>query len=339
MRIGLAGVGRIGSMHGAVLASMQTVSELILFDADPARAATIATTLSAAHVDTLEDLLDAGLDGLVVATASGSHAELVRRFVAEGVPVFCEKPVALTRAETEDVLAHVTRSQVPVQVGFHRRFDPGYVTARTALRNGELGELRRVHVVSADPEPPDAAFIATSGGIFRDLHIHDFDVLRWVTGREVEWVQVSGANRGAAFFTAAGDVDECVALLGLDDGTLVTLQGSRYNGAGYDVRMELAGTHGTRVVGLADQAPFRSAEPDTAFPPGPPWKLFSDRFRAAYHNEITAFLEVAAGRMESPCTVADALVAFHIADAASLSLRENRPVRVEEVITAAETPV
>jgi predicted dehydrogenase len=271
---------------------------------------------------------------LVVATATASHAELIRRALTLGAPVFCEKPVALDGDETEEVLVRVEVSGVPVQVRFQRRFDPGYSAARDALHSGQLGELRRVHLVSAVPAPPDPSYIQTSGGIFRDLHIHDSDILRWVTGREVTEVYAAGANRGASFFAAANDVDECTTLLVLDDGTLVTAQGSRYNGAGYDIRMELAGTEATHVVGLSDRFPLTSAEPETESPRGPRWILFSDRFRAAYVAEMSAFIDVVAGRRESPCTVRDALAAYYIAEAASVSLREARLVAVHEVIPA-----
>ncbi len=334
MRIGLAGVGRIGVMHAEVLAAHDEVTELVLYDADTDRASEMAKQLEATAVHTLDELFDSELDGLAVATATGSHAELITRGIAHGVPTFCEKPVALDSEQTEDVLAQVAASSVPVQIGFHRRFDPGYIAARNALASGGLGELRRVHVVSADPAPPDASYIRTSGGIFRDLHIHDFDILRFVTGREVSRVYAVGANRGAAFFREASDVDEVVTLLVLDDGTLVTAQGSRYNGAGYDIRMDVAGTDGTTVVGLADRSPLSSAEPGIAFPAGPSWVGFAERFRTAYAAEISAFIEMAAGRRESPCTVQEALAAAYIADAADLSLREGRVVDVEEVTLA-----
>lgn len=339
MRIGLAGVGRIGTMHANVLAGHDQVDELVLFDAVRERASELAASLQCEAVQTLDELFDGGVDGLVVATATGSHAELIRRGLTGGIPVFCEKPVALNVAETEDVLARVEQLGIAVQVGFHRRFDPGYANARAALAEGKLGELRRVHIVSADPAPPAASYIETSGGIFRDLHIHDFDILRWVTGREVVSVYATGANRGASFFGAAADVDECITQLVLDDDTLVTAQGSRYNGAGYDIRMELSGTEATHVVGLAEESPVRSAEPGVSFPSGSAWVSFSDRFRTAYVAEMDAFLDVVAGRRDSPCTVRDALIAFYVAEAASVSLREGRLVSVDEVTPAGKARV
>jgi myo-inositol 2-dehydrogenase/D-chiro-inositol 1-dehydrogenase len=212
-----------------------------------------------------------------------------------------------------------------VRIGFQRRFDAGYRAAAAALRAGELGELHRVHLITADPAPPPAEYIPLSGGVFRDCHIHDFDILRWVTGHEVVSVYATGANRGAAFFAEAGDVDNSAALLTLDDGTLATLQGSRYNGGGYDVRMELAGTKGTQAVGLGPRAPLRSAE--GLQPPDTPWPDFVTRFGAAYTAEIDAFLRDGEGL----CSIEDALAALYVAEAADLSLRQGRPVEVAEV--------
>lgn len=172
---------------------------------------------------------------------------------AGGVPVFCEKPVAGTVAATVEVLRACAGHRV--QIGFQRRFDPGYVAGRRAVRGGEAGRAAPGAPGHGRSRAAARRVPAVVGGIFRDCHIHDFDILRWVTGREVVSVFARGANRGAAFFREAGDVDNSAALLTLDDGTLATLQGSRYNGGGYDVRMELAGTRRTQAVGLGPHAP------------------------------------------------------------------------------------
>jgi myo-inositol 2-dehydrogenase/D-chiro-inositol 1-dehydrogenase len=310
MRVGLLGLGRIGAFHAATLAAHPLVDELIV--ADPVR-----TSPYGRPGDPFE------ADAVVIATPTGTHAELIIKACEKGIPVFCEKPVAGTVEETVKVLEASAGNRV--QIGFQRRFDPGYAVAADALRAGELGELHRVHLVTADPAPPPAAYIATSGGIFRDCHIHDFDILRWVTGREVVSVYATGVNRGAAFFAEAGDVDNSAALLTLDDGTLATLQGSRYNGGGYDVRMELAGTRRTQAVGLSPRAPLHSAE--GAPSPQDPWPDFVTRFETAYRNEIDGFLT----SEKSLCTIEDALEALYVAEAADLSLRERRTVEVAEV--------
>ncbi|MBR8744757.1 Gfo/Idh/MocA family oxidoreductase [Nocardiopsis sp. MG754419] len=331
MRIGLVGTGRIGQSHAAALRARPEVAELLLADVDPHRARTVAHEVGARTAEVGALLRPGAVDALVIAAATPAHPELILAGVDAGIPVFCEKPVAPTVAETVRVLERVQRARVPVHIGFMRRFDPGYRRARHAVREGTLGDLHRVHALTCDMAPPPAAYVASSGGLFRDCHVHDFDILRWVTGREVEEVFAYGVNRGAAYFADHGDIDTSGAVLRLDDGTLATLQGSRYNGAGYDVRMELAGSRSTLVVGLDDRAPLRSAEPGTDFPAGEPWEVFWPRFTAAYEAEIGAFVAMVVDGAPSPCTVADALEAVLVAEAADLSRREHRPVRTAEV--------
>jgi predicted dehydrogenase len=331
MRIGLIGTGRIGQSHAAALRTRPEVEDLLLADADPARARTTAARVGARAAAVTELLRPGAVDALVIAAATPAHPDLILAGLAAQIPVFCEKPVAPTVAETLRVREEADRAKTPVHIGFMRRFDAGYGRARGAVRSGELGELHRVHATTCDMEPPPEPYVASSGGLFRDCHVHDFDILRWVTGHEVEEVFAYGANRGAAFFADHGDVDTSAAVLRMDDGTLATLQGSRYNGAGYDVRMELAGTRATLAVGWDDRAPVRSAEPGTAFPAGRAWEEFWSRFTPAYEAEISAFISMVRDGTPSPCTVGDALEAVLVADAADLSRREHRPVRLARV--------
>ena len=176
-----------------------------------------------------------------------------------------------------------------------------------------------------------AAYIAASGGIFRDCAIHDYDIVRWVTGREVAEVYAVGGNRGARYIAEAGDADTVSALLTLDDGTIAVVSNSRHNARGHDVRLELHGMKDSIAVGLEDRLPLRSVEPGAAFPAGEPYQFFMDRFLEAYRAELTAFLEVATGRRASPCTPQEALEVAWIAEAATLSLQQHRPIRMEEV--------
>ncbi|MGR6535181.1 Gfo/Idh/MocA family protein [Streptomyces rochei] len=331
MRIGILGLGRIGAFHAETLHTLETVDSLVVADpyADAAKAA--AERFGAEIADSPEALLAAGVDGVVVAAATDAHPALIVAAVEAGVPVFCEKPVARTMTEGVEVLKAVAGRDVPVQIGFNRRFDAGFVAAREAVRAGELGRLHTVRSTTLDPAPPPAAYIAASGGIFRDCSVHDFDVIRWVTGREVSEVYAVGGNRGADFIREAGDADTTGAVLTLDDGTIAVVSNSRHNARGYDVRMEIHGFADSIAVGLEDKLPLRSVEPGTAFPAGVPHDFFMDRFAAAYRTELTAFTEVVAGARPSPCTVEDALEAGWIAEACTLSLREHRPVTVGEV--------
>ncbi|WP_336160256.1 Gfo/Idh/MocA family protein [Amycolatopsis sp. VC5-11] len=331
MRVGLAGAGRIGAAHAETLAGFDEVTSVVVADVDPARAQSVAARLDVDAADGIDALFRAGLDGLVIAAATDAHPELIIQAVDARVPVFCEKPVAADIPGTLAVIDRIADSDVPVQIGFQRRFDAGYQAARAAVESGELGWLHSVRATTLDPAPPPAAYIAHSGGLFRDCGVHDFDILRWVTGREVEEVFAVGRNKGEQFFTDAGDVDTAAVALTLDDGTLATVSLTRYNGAGYDVRFEALGSLGNAVVGLDDQAPLRSVEPGVEPLPGPAYPGFMERFRTAYAAELRAFLDVAAGLIPSPAGAADALEAFYIAEACEVSRKENRLVRVAEV--------
>ncbi|MFD5492445.1 Gfo/Idh/MocA family oxidoreductase [Streptomyces sp. NPDC001812] len=331
MRIGILGLGRIGAFHAETLSGLDAVESLVVSDpfADAAKAA--ADRFDAEVADSPEAVLAAGVDGVVVAAATDAHPGLILACVEAGVPVFCEKPVAGTMAEGVRVLKAVEGRDVPIQIGYNRRFDAAFVAARAAVHSGELGTLHTVRSTTLDPAPPPAAYIAASGGIFRDCSVHDFDIIRWVTGREVTEVYAVGGNRGADYIREAGDADTTGALLTLDDGTIAVVSNSRHNARGYDVRMEIHGFQDSIAVGLEDKLPLRSVEPGTTFPSGTPHDFFMDRFTAAYRAELTAFTEVVAGTRPSPCTIEDALEAGWIAEACTLSLHEHRPVTLEEV--------
>ncbi|MFJ6569036.1 Gfo/Idh/MocA family oxidoreductase [Streptomyces sp. NPDC091292] len=334
MRIGIMGLGRIGAFHAETLSGLDAVDSLVVADpfADAAKAA--GERFGAEVADSPEAVLRSGVDGVVIAAATDAHPRLVLAAVAAGVPVFCEKPVARTMSEGVAVLEAVAGSGVEIQIGYNRRFDAGFVAARAAVLAGELGALHTVRSTTLDPAPPPPAYIAASGGIFRDCAVHDFDIVRWVTGREVVEVYAAGGNRGADFIAAAGDADTVSSVLTLDDGTLAVVSNSRHNARGHDVRLELHGFLDSVAVGWEDRLPMRSVEPGVSFPGGTPYDFFMDRFAAAYRAELTAFTEVVAGRRTSPCTVADALEAGWIAEACALSLREHRPVRIDEVRAA-----
>ncbi len=331
MRIGVVGVGRIGAFHASTLKGLAAIDQVAVADVDPDRAAVVAKDLDVEHVADVDALLASGLDGLVITAATSAHAGLLGRAVTAGVTTFCEKPVAHDLATTLDVVKNVEASDVKVQIGFQRRFDAGYRRAAEAVRAGELGWLHSIRANTNDAYPPPAEYLPTSGGFFRDCTVHDFDIIRFVTGREVTSVYAVGTDRGEPMFVAAGDMAAAAALLTLEDGTFVSVSGTRYNAAGHDVRMELLGSGGSLAVGLDEHTALRSAEQGVAFPPGPAHPTFMDRFHAAYVAELTAFTEVVAGTREVPCTVRDALQAFRVAEACELSRAEGRVVRLDEV--------
>ncbi|MFD4941378.1 Gfo/Idh/MocA family oxidoreductase [Streptomyces sp. NPDC058409] len=335
MRIGLIGTGRIGSFHAGVLARHLEVDALVVTDTDRARAAEVADRIGATAAVGVAEMLDAGVDAVVIASATSAHAELIGRAARAGLPAFCEKPIALDLPGTLDALCEVERAGSILQLGFMRRFDAGYKAARAAVRAGTLGRLHTVRAMTLDPAPPPAAYLPLSGGLYRDCLVHDFDMLRWVTGREVTEVYATGSDAGPAMFRAAGDVDTAAALLTLDDGTLATATATRCNGAGYDVRMELAGELDQITVGLDDRTPVTSAEPQGPAAPLSPWPGFLERFAPAYEAELDAFVRVVRGELPNPCDGREAWYALLIAEACEVSRRERRPVEIAEIADGA----
>ncbi|WP_301126151.1 Gfo/Idh/MocA family protein [Streptomyces cacaoi] len=330
MRIGLIGTGRIGTLHARTLSAHPEVTELVVTDADALRAVEVASALDATSVPTVADLFALDIHAVVIASATASHAELIRTAAACGLPAFCEKPIALGPEGTRTALAAVEEAGTLLQIGFMRRFDAGYLAAREAVRTGRLGRLHTVRAVTSDPAPPPAAYLPDSGGLYRDCLVHDFDAIRWVTGREIVSVYAAGSAAGPAMFAQAGDVDTAAALLTLDDGTLCTATATRMNGAGYDVRMELAGEADQLAVGLDARAPITSLEPAAGPAPERPWPGFLDRFSPAYEAELAAFVRVLRGEIPNPCDGHEALRALLVAEACERSRALDAPVSVTE---------
>ncbi|MFG2333115.1 Gfo/Idh/MocA family oxidoreductase [Streptomyces sp. NPDC048604] len=330
MRIGLIGTGRIGAFHAGVLARHPEVESLVVADAVAVRAAEVAGALGAQAAPDVEALFAHALDAVVIASATASHAELIVRAAGAGLPVFCEKPIALDLPGTRAALRAAEEAGVELQLGFMRRFDAGYRAAREAVRSGRLGRLHTVRAVTSDPAPPPAAYLPLSGGLYRDCLVHDFDILRWVTGREVVEVYATGSDAGPSMFREAGDVDTAAAVLTLDDGTLATATATRCNGAGYDVRMELAGERDQIAVGLDARTPLASVEPQGPQPAEKPWPGFLERFAPAYEAELAAFVRLVRGETANPCDGREALEALRIAEACERSRRERRPVALDE---------
>ena len=323
------GAGRIGALHGSTLAADPGVERVVVGDVDAERAQALAGRLGSEY-GTIEEVMRSRPDAVVIAASTAAHAGLIRDAVDAGIPAFCEKPVALGYEETLEIVEKVESGGAVLQIGFQRRFDAGYVEAKRLVYSGALGTLYSLRLATHDPEPPHEGYIPTSGGIFRDLHIHDFDILRWLAGSEVEEVYAAGSVRGFDVFSRYGDVDTAAALIKMEDGVVAVLTGGRHDPLGYDVRAEVFGSGDSIAVGLDGRTPLRSVESGMP-PPEKPYPNFQARFEDAYRAELRHFLRLARGEAENPCTARDALEALRIAMAADLSLAERRPVRLLEV--------
>ena len=330
MHVGLIGTGRIGALHARTLRASELVSRLTIVDADAERAAVIATQLSAEQEVSAEALISRGVDAIVIAAATPAHAELLHLAAGGRVPAFCEKPIALDLAETNEVVRDVERAQIFVQIGFQRRFDAGFRAARDAVRAGAVGDVQAIRLATHDATPPPESYIPGSGGLWRDVAVHDFDIGAWVVGSPIAEVFAEGQANGE-MFARHGDIDVAAATFRFQNGVLGAMTAARNDPRGYDVRMEVFGLKDSIAVGWDDRLALRSVEPGVAPPPQAGYRDFLHRFEPAYRAELNAFLTAIRDGTPSPCTVAEARDALVAALAADRSMREHRPVRVEEV--------
>lgn len=328
MKIALLGAGRIGKMHATLISEVVGGENLLVSDVDAAAARAVAAANGGRAIG-IDEAIEAA-DAVAIAAASNVHADLIRRSISAGKPTFCEKPLAPGLDECRELVRLVEGSGVPFQLGFQRRFDPAYVEARRLIETGEIGTVYAIRLAGHDPAPPHEAYIPASGGLFRDFSIHDWDVIRWLTGSEVAEVYAIGAVRGFEVFRKYDDVDTAVAAITMANGVLAALTTARHDPLGYDIRTEIFGSKDSVVVGLGPRTPIRSLEPDWVASDAAKWDFFIDRFAAAYKAEIEAFVRLARGGIPSPCTARDGLQALIVADAATRSLKEHRPVPTAE---------
>jgi myo-inositol 2-dehydrogenase/D-chiro-inositol 1-dehydrogenase len=330
VKIALLGAGRIGQLHGQLVAAQPGVDGVIVNDVDAARAQLVADAVGGTVATTPEAAV-AAADAVLIAASTHVHAALSELAIEAGRPVFVEKPLAFDLDQTVALVEKAERAGAVVQVGFQRRFDPAYVEAKRLLDAGELGTLYMVRLIAHDHTPPPDAYIPVSGGLFRDSSIHDFDAFRWLTGQEVVEVYAAGAVRNFPVFAEHDDVDTGAVILTAADGTIGSHAQTRHNPHGYDVRMEVIGSKDVVCVGLDQGTPLRSLEKGAPTIAGPAWDSFLDRFEEAYRIELLEFLRVARGEVPSPCTARDALEAMRTSVAATVSRREHRPVRLAEI--------
>jgi myo-inositol 2-dehydrogenase / D-chiro-inositol 1-dehydrogenase len=283
-----AGWGRpYGVFHAATLRGLDSVEQVVVADANLARAQAVAKEFDLEVAPDVESLLGAGLDRVAICAASSTHMGLIGRAQDAGHATFCEKPLASDVAGTPRISGRVADGLVPVHIGFH--------VARQAVTGGGLGWIHTICSNTNVAAPSHASYIPTSGAFFRDASIHDFDAVRFVIDREVASVFAVGQNRGEALFAQSDDIEAAAAVLTMDDGTIALISGSRYNARGYDVRMEALGSKDSVCVGMDDRLPRRSIEERVDFPAAMPYTGFMERFHQAYVDELVAFTDLVAG--------------------------------------------
>ena len=331
--VAILGAGRMGQTHIQTIAGIRNARVVVVADPDLAAAerGRAVAGASRATADPLDAIGDPAVEAVVIVTPTSTHAALIGAALRAGKAIWSEKPIALDLAETGRVVGLWQKTGIPVQLGFMRRFDPGYMRAKELIDGGELGRIEQFRAYGRDTYPPSVDFIRNSGGSFLDMSVHDFDLARFLVG-EVEEVHAWGAVLFDQRFADGGDVDTAVTMLRFRNGALGVVEMSRHSAWGYDIRTEIAGAMG-KVVIEAPQRTNATFSRRFGFE-GDHHESFPDRFEVAYRREVEAFFKALAdGATPSPGPD-EALEALRIAVAATRSWREGRPIRVDTVTAA-----
>jgi myo-inositol 2-dehydrogenase / D-chiro-inositol 1-dehydrogenase len=331
IRVGVIGAGRIGRLHAGLLARrVPGASVGAVYDVHPPFALAVADDLGVPVAHSVEEMMKSDVNAVAVCSSADTHVELLVAAAAAGKAVFCEKPVSLDLDELERGLEAVHRSGVPFQVGFNRRFDPAHASVRDAVATGRIGEPLVVRISSRDPEPPPLDYVRTSGGLFLDMMIHDFDMARFVTGSEVVEVFARGGVRMQPELAEAGDIDTALVTLVHASGCLTAIDNCRRTAYGFDQRVEVFGSAG---VAASENPPAHTGvvtTADGAWRPTLP-HFFLERYLPSYELEWQAFIEAVRDGTAPPVGGEDARAPLVIGMAAGRSLREGRPVRLDGV--------
>jgi len=327
MRIGILGCGRIGQVHAMSLAGMEGARLAAVSDAVPAAAEALATRYGVPALGAEDVIASPEVDAVAICTPTATHYDLIHKAAEAGKAIFCEKPIDLSTDRTRDCIAAVERAGVPFMTAFNRRFDPSFARLERQIRDGAVGDVELVTILSRDPAPPPISYIEQSGGLFRDMMIHDFDMARFLLGEEPVSVHAVAASLVDPAIGEAGDVDTAAVTLQTASGKICQISNSRRATYGYDQRIEVHGSKGLlkgenqleHAVVLATDAGFQSA---------PTQHFFLERYATAYAHEMRAFVNCIRSGMEPSPSIHDGLRAQMLADAAALSAASGEPQRL-----------
>lgn len=333
LQIGMIGAGRIAQAHAATVAYRISNAQLAAVT-DPVTSA-VEALAAKFRIPTIAPsyqaiLADPQIDAILICSPTDTHAEIMKAAARAGKQIFCEKPIALTLAATDDALQVVNASGVKLQLGFNRRFDANYARVRKAITSGEIGAPQIMHIISRDPAPPPIAYVKSSGGIFLDMTIHDWDMARFLSGSEIDEVYVQGGVTVDPAIGAAGDIDTHVTLLRFASGLIGTIDNCRQAVYGYDQRVEVLGTKG--AIQTENNYPNNSVISGAAsIHRDLPLNFFMERYMDSYAAEIMAFVDAVLNDKPTPVTGHDGRMALLVGLAAQKSYLEKRPVKVAEM--------
>ncbi len=333
LRIAVLGCGRIGAMHAANVAAHPRSELAGVFDVHAPAAEAIANRLGVTSFASAEDIFSADdVDAVLVASSTATHVDFIERGVAAGKPVLCEKPIDLSLKRVNECAASIRGTTVPVMIGFCRRFDPSHRAARQAMLDGEIGELHQVIITSRDPGMAPDAYIEVSGGIFRDMTIHDLDLARYMLGDEVTGVTAHGSRLvDPALMERCGDYDTVVVTLTTDNGRQAVITNSREALYGYDQRVELFGSRGMVISENHREIAVTRHGAEATNVSAPLKNFFIERYQEAFAAEIDNFIDAAEGKAPPDADFEDGRRALVLAEACIRSVAEGRTVRTCEI--------
>ena len=327
VRFGLLGAGRIGKVHGMTIAASGKAKVIYVADADAKAAASLAASVGA-KVASVEDVIKAtDVDAILICTPTDTHADLIEAAAKAGKNILCEKPISLTAERTMACLKVVEKAKVPLMIGFNRRHDPNFAALEKRLRAGEAGTIELVTIISRDPGPPPVSYIERSGGLFRDMMIHDFDMARFLVAEEFVTVHAFGSSLVDPAIGKAGDVDTASVHMRTATGKIAVITNSRRATYGYDQRLEVHGSQGMLRADNVHETTlqFAGAQGITG---AVVQNFFLERYAAAYAREIAAFLEAIDKGTEPRANGHDGLMAQKLADAATQSVKTGQAVTI-----------
>jgi len=321
------GAGRIGAIHAANLAAAGGARLRYVVDVNPAAAQALAAKYGAQVVDPATALKDPEVDAVIIASSTDTHADLAIAAAKSGKAIFCEKPIDLSLKRVDACLAAVKKAGVPMFVGFNRRFDPSFASLRRRIGVGEIGAVEQVVITSRDPGLPPVAYLKVSGGQFRDMTIHDFDMARWLLGEEPVEIFAYGSCLVDPAVAKIGDTDSVMIVMKTKSGKLCHINNSRRAAYGYDQRIEVHGAKGRLLAGNQTATTVELAN-ESAVSADKPLHFFLERYAAAYRAELATFVEALVNQKPMPVGAADGRQALVLAEAAAKSLRTGRPVKL-----------
>jgi myo-inositol 2-dehydrogenase/D-chiro-inositol 1-dehydrogenase len=324
----LFGAGRIGRIHAANIRANAGARLRYVVDVDAGAAGAIAAATGAIQADTATALADAAVDAILVASPTDTHADLIEAGAAAGKAILCEKPVDLDLARARQCVAAANRAGVLLAIGFNRRYDPSFRRIRTGIDAGEIGDVESVLIISRDPAPPPVTYVARSGGMFRDMTIHDFDMARWLLGQEPVEVTAHGSCLVDPAIGAAGDIDTAAITLCTAAGRLCQIVNSRRAAFGYDQRIEVCGARGMLRAGNRRATGTEHADA-TGYRRDPALPFFLERYADAYRLELDAFVRRLNGESADLVSGEDGIRALAIAEAADRSMKTHATVALE----------